>query len=139
MAGLDSDDLVNEIKKFIEEQERNGQHTSSETADTHPEQPSGDVHTPRVQVTVNYKDFHGKFNLDDVSPSVIKREFDIEGTLQLERRNIIHKETEDDDFEPPLVRGKYTLTVIPPRHKNVPPPRRNRPITGPATEHNDDM
>ena len=68
MAGLDSDDLVNEIKKFIEEQERNGQHTSSETADTHPEQPSGNVHTQ--QVKVNYKDFHGKFNLDEISPNV---------------------------------------------------------------------
>ena len=96
MQALDADILAEEIRRFLMEQDGYPSHAQQ-----------------RTDVTVNFKNTHAKFELNEVCPSAIKDMFGItSGTLTLEREKVIYKETDDDEFEPPLVCGTYSVSTI---------------------------
>ena len=64
-------------------------------------------------VIVNYNSGQAQFQVADAIPRKIKRHFGIRsGILEATQNGNIHKELDDDNFEPSLIGGEYELAVI---------------------------
>ena len=88
----------------------------------------------RRQLNIIYNNSEITLNINEATPNKIKNEFRIQlGKLKLVREGVTYNEMTNNKFDPDLVRGTYTLTVIEVQRSNIYPSRiENQNVVGEA-------